>query len=219
MRKLMFIGLFALFGGALAVTVPVQDAHAKDGEKEEPFDVVMVSTGSDSLDSVFKKSEGPIETVATLRDEIRGVKAKLVESLGLTQGTPFIDALTDLQTKSEDKINVSFAENKWPTFSVEEGVPENVKASVNTLNSSMVELSAAKEKLEAAGAMLEQIAEEASDLAAEPKNLGLKATQVPKAVLKSKKNVKSLRSGVGVTKDLLKEMGGLVKDVKEVFKD
>ncbi|MCA9568560.1 MAG: hypothetical protein KC656_11990, partial [Myxococcales bacterium] len=186
--------------------------------EEEVTDVVMVATGSDALDSIFKKSEGPIETMATLRDEIRGVSTKLVESLGLTQGTPFKDALTDLQTKAEGKINVSFAENKWPTFSAAEGCPENVKASISTLNSSMVELTSAEDKLKDVGKQMGVVAEEAADLAAEPKNLGLSATQAPKAVLKSKKNIKALNMGVDVTKDLVKELGMLVSDVQSVFK-
>lgn len=217
MRKLILFALLGTFGGTVALTLPVQTAHAKPAADEVAFDIEIVETGSAPLDSIFDKSQQPIETVASLRDEIRGVKGKLVESLGLTQGTPFKDALADLQKKSEDKINVSFADKKWPTFEVQEGVPENVRASVATLNSSLTELFAARDKLKEAGAVLEQIADEASELAAEPSNLALKATAVPKAVLRSKKNVKALRGGVVVTKDLLTELKGLVKDVKAVF--
>ncbi len=212
-----FILLASLSLGALCVPQALASKGETSAASEEPFDVIMLATGSPALDSIFKKSEAPIETLATLREEIRGVKSKLVESLGLTQGTPFKDALADLQAKAENKINVSFAENRWPTFTPAEGCPENVRSSIASLNASMEELGSAEAKLKDVSQQLAAIAEEATELAAEPKKLGLPATKVPKAVVKSKKNVKALRAGIDVTKDLVAEMKSLVADVEAVF--
>lgn len=222
MRNQVFLALFGMLGMAIAPGVAMagdDEEKTEKAEEEEPFDVIMVSTGSAPLDSIFKKSEGPIEIVATIRDDVRNINTKLVESLGLTQGTPFKDALTDLQTKAEDKINLSFEENKWPTLKASEGCPENVKASLNTLNTSLVDLNSAESKLQDAGKQLGVIAEEASDLAAEPKKLGLKATKVPKALNNSRKNVKSLKAGVDVTKELVGELKTMLSDIQSVFKE
>lgn len=215
MRNYMILALLAVSGMTLGAT----DARAEDAEmtEDKPFDVIMEATGSDALDSIFKKSESPIETVATVDADIKAMKAKFVESMGLTGGTPFSDAITNLSEKAEGKINLAFDDNKWPTLSAADGLPDNVKASMSTLNSSLTELHSAKAKLKGAGKELMVIAEEATELSSEPKNLGLKATKVPKAVMKSKKNVKSLKAGADVTKSLVKEIRSLVKETTAAF--
>lgn len=215
MRKYMIVALLAVSGMTLTGT----DAVAADEMTEEakPFDVIMEATGSEALDSIFKKSESPIETIATVDADIKGMKAKFVESMGLTGGTPFSDALANLSEKAEGKINLAFDDNKWPTLSAADGCPDNVKESMLTLNSSLTEMQSAKAKLKGAGKELMVVVEEATELSSEPKNLGLKATKVPKAMVKSKKNVKSLKAGVDVTKSLVSEIRSLVKETTAAF--
>ena len=227
MRKLFIITAVGLF--ATATFVPVENAWAgkkdqpteeagEEGEAEaEAFDIVMEETGSASLDGVFKKSEAPLETIATVRADVASVNTNLVEALGLSQGTPFKDALTDLQSKAEGKINVAFEDNKMPTFKAEEGVPDNVNAAIEGLNASFGKLGDAGDKLTAAGEQLVEATTEAADLISKPKDLGLKATQIPKATSKGNKNVKKLKTGAEVTKGLVEELATLATDVKSVF--
>jgi hypothetical protein len=212
MRTFMLLALLAF-----SSTVVVTEARAEDAEEMAKFDVIMEATGSDALDSIFKKSEGPIETVATIDADIKGMKMKFVESMGLTGGTPFADAIADLSTKAEGKINLAFDENKWPTLEAKEALPDDLKNSLATLNSSLVEMKSARAKLKEAGKQMSLVVEEATELSSEPKNLGLKATKVPKAIVKSKKNVKSLNAGVDVTKSLVKEIRSLVKETTAAF--
>lgn len=226
MRKFFMIAAVGLF--ATATFVP-GDAWA--GKKDEPaaeggdeagaeeFDIVMEETGSAKLDGVFKKSETPLETVATVRDDVRGVNTNLVSALGLSQGTPFKDALADLQSKAEGKINVAFENNKLPTFKAEEGVPDNVNAAVDGLNASFGKLGDAGDKLSKAGEELVAAATEAADLVGKPKELGLKATQIPKATSNANKNIKKLKAGADITKDLVGELSTMATDVKSVFAD
>jgi phage-related protein len=225
MRKLFItaaLGLFATatFAPENAFAGKKDEAPAEDGaaeEGEETLDIVMEETGSASLDSVFKKSESPLETVATVNADVKAVNTGLVDALGLSQGTPFKDALTDLQTKAEGKINVAFEDNKMPTFKAEEGVPDNVNAAIDALNMSFGKLGDAGDKLTKAGEELVTVATEAGDLVSKPKELGLKATQIPKATSMANKNIKKLKTGAEVTKSLVTEVATLATDVKSVF--
>lgn len=220
MRKLFIIAALGLFAGA--TVLPTQDAYAGKKEEDaggeaEALDIIMEETGSAKLDGVFKRAETPIETLDTVRADVRSVNTELVKSLGLKEGTPFKDALADLQEKAEGKINVSFEDNKMPTFKAEEGVPDNVQASIDGLNTSFGKLTSAEDKLGKSAEELMSVSTDAADLISAPKELGLKATQVPKAVSKGNKNVKNLKAGVTVTKDLVTELATLTSDVKATF--
>ena len=222
MRKFMMLASLMAFTGA-ATLVPVETAEAgkknkeEAAEGEEAFDIVMEETGSAKLDAVFKKSEGPLETIATVRADVKAVNTNLVSALGISEGTPFADALADLQSKAEGKINVAFEDNKLPTFKAEEGVPDNVNKAVESLNASFGKLGDAGDKLMKAGEQLGEAATEAAELIGTPKELGLKATQIPKALSKGNKNVKKLKEGTSVATELAKEVGTMGADVKSVF--
>ncbi|MEZ4322825.1 MAG: hypothetical protein R3F61_35485 [Myxococcota bacterium] len=224
MRKLFItaaLGLFATatFAPQEAFAGKKDEAPAEEGaaEEGEALDIVMEETGSASLDAVFKKSESPLETVATVNADVKAVNTGLVDALGLSQGTPFKDALADLQSKAEGKINVAFEDNKMPTFKAEEGVPDNVNAAIDSLNMSFGKLGDAGDKLTKAGEELVTVATEAGDLVSKPKDLGLKATQIPKATSMANKNIKKLKTGADVTKSLVTEVTTLATDVKSVF--
>jgi len=220
MRKIIILAALGLFAGSTLLP-EMAWAGKKDTEEaadgEEAFDIVMEETGSASLDAVFKKSETPLETIATINADVKAVNTGLVTALGLKDGTPFADALADLQSKAEGKINVAFEDNKMPKFEAAEGCPENVKTSIDALNSSFGKLGDAGDKLVTAGTQLGEAAGEAANLVSKPKDLGLKATQIPKATSKANKNIKKLKSGIELTKSLAEEVGTLAKDVRSSF--
>ncbi len=221
MRKFMMLATLMAFTGT-ATLVPIETAEAgkKDNDEEgEEFDLTMEETGSSKLDAVFKKSEGPLETIAMVRKDVDAVNTNLISALELKDGTPFEDALKDLQTKAEGKINVAFENNAMPTFKAEEGVPDNVQKAVDSLNASFGKLGDAGEKLGSAGEQLIETATEAGELISTPKELGLKAMQIPKAVSKGNKNVKTLKEGAGIATELGKDVGKLGGDVKSVFSE
>jgi DNA repair ATPase RecN len=215
MRKFIMLSSLLAFTGATLMSV--ESARAEDAAEEEAFDIVMEETGSEKLDAVFKKSEGPLETIATVNKDVKAVNTNLLAALELQDGTPFADALADLQSKAEGKINVAFEDNKMPTFKAEEGVPDNVNKAVESLNASFGKLGDAGDKLTAAGEQLGEAAAEAAELISTPKELGLKATKIPKAISKGNKNVKKLKDGASVASELAKEVGQLGSDVKSAF--
>lgn len=214
--SVMILALVGLLG--LGITAPTS-AFAEDAPAaEEPMALTMEETGSAKLDGVFGNAKTPIETLDAVRLDVKGVNTGLVTALGLKEGTPFKDALADLQAKAENKVNVSFESKKMPTFKAEEGVPENVQAAIDSLNASFGKLEDAEDKLTKAGEQLVAVATEAGDLATKPpKELGIKATQIPKVTKATNANVKTLKGGAEVTKELVTEIGTLLSDVKGAF--
>lgn len=215
MRNFWIIALVGAF--AIGLGAPTRALAEDAPAAEEALTLTMAETGSAKADAVFGKAKEPIETLDTVRADVRGVNTSLIQALGLKEGTPFKDALADLQTKAEGKINVSFEEKKMPTFKAEEGVPENVQGAIDALNASFGKLEDAESKLTKAAEQLAAAATEGGDLASKPKELGLKATQIPKATKAINDNVKTLKSGVEVTKELTKELTTLASDVKSTF--
>lgn len=216
MRNIWILGLVGLLGVG-SVTPSVAFAEEPAAEAPEVLVLKMEESGNAKIDGVFGKAKTPIETLDTVKNDVKAVNTNLVAALGLKEGTPFKDALADLQTKAEGKINVSFEEKKLPTFKAEEGVPENVQKAVDALNASFGKLGDAEDKLTTVGTELAAVAAEGGDLMSNTKELGLKATQIPKATKAVNSNVKTLKTGVDVTKELVTELSTLVSDVKSTF--
>lgn len=216
MRNIWTLALVGLLG--VAAFTPVAFASDETAtQADEPLVLTMETTSNAKLDGVFDRAKSPIETLDTVRADVKGVNTSLVKALDLKEGTPFKDALADLQTKAEGKIDVAFDKGKIPTFKAQEGVPENVQQAVDALNTSFGKLDDAEDKLSKAGEELLSVAEEASNLISKPKDIGLKGSKLLSTTKATNKNVKTLKTGATVTKELVTELGTLTADVKSSF--
>ncbi|RME26043.1 MAG: hypothetical protein D6798_07535 [Deltaproteobacteria bacterium] len=120
--------------GTLLFTVGVSDAHAKKnkGSSDEPALVEIEATNT-SADEVFMAAKEIHDALNDIQTHLKDGTTELNNALGLAEGTPFADALADLQAKAGDKLTVALEGGK-PTFSLADDAPDDVKTAVDSLN-------------------------------------------------------------------------------------
>jgi hypothetical protein len=134
-------------GGGGASTAPVATAaggggqQAKKGkkggqQKEKPRkkkDGVQ-ETGIKSFDRVFKEVGDIDGRLADSESQLRKGRQNLNAALGLPKGTPFSDALADLQNKAEGKLRLGVSNGAIPKLEPTDAVPANVQTAVDGFN-------------------------------------------------------------------------------------
>ncbi len=169
------------------------DAFAKKGDDAEA-DFTIEDVGVAKVDQFYDGVEGIVTKMQAAQDDVTKAQDKLAKALGLAEGTPVADALADLQSKAEGKIELVLEGTK-PTLSVEDGVPENVKEAVNAVNAMAGKLVEAGETLKSCATDLQPMIGQAGDMPAAiaDSDLGLKdkavATKSAAANLKTTKQV------------------------------
>lgn len=142
-------------------------------------------TGIESIDSVFREARDIDVRLDNARTSLTVGRDELNAALGLSEGTPFADALADLQAKAQGKLQVTM-NGTTPTLSVSDAVPANVQAAVDAANravgnyqAAVDELLGVKDELQglvsACQALPGQIQKDAG-------SLGLKLTEIPKTL-------------------------------------
>ncbi len=123
-----------LTAGALLFTFGIGDAQAKKNkDKGEEAALVEIEETNTSADEVFMAAKEIHDSLNDIQTNLKDGTTELSNALELAEGTPFADALADLQTKAGDKLTVALDGGK-PTFSLADDAPENVKTAVDSLN-------------------------------------------------------------------------------------
>lgn len=203
MRHIMTFGLALFTSLAIVDTADAKkpkkdettEAPAEEKAAAEPMSLEIQTTGVADVDNLFGKAVDPLKTLRGAHESIDKMNTDLTSALGLAEGTPFADALADLKTKAEGKINVAVAEGGMPKLAASDAVPANVQASIDAINNGVAEANRMVGELSGLPDQMKEIA--AAAAAISPKTLmssGVKATEAPKIMKAITTNVKIVGS-------------------------
>lgn len=186
---------FAMIDSAEAKKPKPEPAATEEKVAEEPMSLEIQQTGVADVDNLFGKAVEPLKTLRGATDSINKMNTDLASALGLAEGTPFADALADLKTKGEGKINAAVAEGGLPQLSASDAVPANVQSAIDAINNGIREGTRMVGELSNLPAEFKEIATAAA--AINPKSLmssGVKATEAPKIMKAITTNTKIITS-------------------------
>ena len=153
----------------------------------------IAATGIKPFDEVFMQAKDIQTNLTSSKAKLQTANDNVDSSLGLAKGTPFADAMKDLNTKANGKVKVAM-NGKMPTLTAEDGCPDNVKASVDTANKAFVEIGAVADNLAQVPAQAQALADQAAGFPGQVNaklitDSGLKVTDVPKVTKTVKANL------------------------------
>jgi len=125
---------------ALSLSVPLclTAACAKTGSSSSSgstqTDIEL--TGIDSFDSIFTQAHDVDERLDSARQAMKDGRSNLNSALGLSSGTPFSDALTDLRDRAQGKLQL-VTSGGGLSLTTSDAVPSNVQAAIDSLNSTL----------------------------------------------------------------------------------
>jgi hypothetical protein len=183
-----------------------------------PVALEMTMVGIADVDNVFQQAVEPLQIIRDTRNAIDNVGKNLGTALGLAEGAPLADALADLKTKAEGKINVAVGEGGMPTLAASDAVPANVQTAIDAVNSSMREISALVPKLASMPDQFKQIATSAA--AINPQSLissGVKPLEAPKMMKTISANLKVLSGAPAEITGLIKSIDDLKSSISSSF--
>jgi len=210
---------FMVFAIAMMVSVGmVSDAEAgkkkkkggDDSADEDKGLELNLDSGIESVDSIFKKAQAPMDTLHNAEMKLDAVPASVNTALGLGEGTPLADALAELKTKAEGKIKVGMEDGGVPKVSLEDGVPDDVKAAVEGLNTSVSEAVSAVMGLTEVPGQVTAVIDEAK--AFDPTSIK-PVTAVPKATKAIGGNLKVLGAVPGEVQALGESLDNIKKEL------
>jgi hypothetical protein len=174
----------------------------------------MERSGVADIDQVFMKADAPLATLTNVREQMTLMKNNLNAALGLADGTPFSDALTDLKTKAEGKVNLAVSDRGLPHLKVEDGCPENVETAAEAVNRGMDNLRDAMVQLSEIPGQLKEayVAAQAVD------PTKVEATKVPKATKVTNHNMKVLAQAQDEAQAIKAEIDTMKTSIESTFK-
>lgn len=199
------------------VAAPASDA-APATDAAAPIVLEMTTVGIADVDNVFQQAVEPLQIIRETRTAVDNVTKNLATALGLTATGSLSDALNDLKSKAEGKINVAIGEGGMPTLAASDAVPANVQAGIDAVNSSVREISALVPKLASLPDQFKQIATTAA--AINPQSLissGVKPLEAPKMMKTIGANAKVLSSAPNEITGLLKSIDDLKSSLSSTF--
>jgi methyl-accepting chemotaxis protein len=203
--------LVGLFASAAFDTA----ASAKDTAPPE-----ITATGIKDFDDVFMQAKDIQTNLTTSKTKLQTANDDVNTSLGLTKGTPFKDAMADLNKKADGKVKVAMT-GKTPTLTAADGCPANVKASVDATNKAVGEISAVVDNMATLASQSEELAKQSEQFVEKaPEAIsksGISVTQVPKVTKTVKTNVGIVEQTPGQVKALGAEATGMLDAVASTF--
>lgn len=206
---------FMLFAVAMTLSLGfAADAEAKKNKDESAESaggdaLELQDSGIDSVDELFAKAKAPIDTIRNAREKVDGVAPNLNKALDLPEGTPFADALADLKSKAEGKIEVAM-DGDTPKLQAADGMPANVQAAIDGLNTGVSEAVAATLKLAEVPAQVQEVI--AAAKAFDPTSIK-PVTAVPKATKALGNNMKVLGKAPAEVEALVGSVDQMKKDL------
>lgn len=191
-------------------------AGKKTGSKATDIELI----GIESLDSLFREAKDIDSRLDNARQALRDGRLSLNAALGLTEGTPFEDALNDLASKAKGKLSLA-AEGGGLSLSVNDAVPSNVQAAVDSLNNTLANYKAAMLDLTNLKGDVEKLVSAAQalpdQLQKDFKSLGIGITELPKALSTTRDNVRIIANMPSRVEKLGTAMKSNVTTVTRVF--
>ncbi len=190
----------------------------EEAAEEEAEELVIEMTGVADIDDIFTKANAPIESLRDARMKIENISPSLIQALGLTEGTPFSDALSDLMEKAEGKINLAISEQGVPSLEPSDAVPENVSSAIDAVNQGVSDATAAIAELSEIPAQIQEVIAAAQSF--NPKSLidsGVKPLEAPKLMKTIASNLKVLGQVKDEPEAVVSAMTQLTDDLKSAF--
>ena len=204
-----------LLVGLLASAVFDTAASAKDTAPPE-----ITATGIKEFDDVFMQAKDIQTNLTTSKTKLQTANEDVNSSLGLAKGTPFKDAMADLNKKADGKVKVAMT-GKTPTLTAADGCPDNVKASVDATNKAAGEISGVVDNMATLATQSQALVEQSAQFVEKApdaiKNSGISVTQVPKVTKTIKTNVGIVQQTPGQAKALGAEATGMLDAVASTF--
>lgn len=189
------------------------EAGADAAAAEEPKIEV---TGVADIDNVFGPAGEILTNVITARKAIDSLGTNLTTALGLPAGTPFKDALADLKTKAEGKVQLAMDEGGMPSLKAGDAVPANVQQAIDAVNGGMKDVMSAATALAEVPAKAMEVVNAAKSI--NPANLtGVTPTKIPKITKQLGTNVKLVSTLPEEAKTLLNSVTDLKNDLTSSF--
>ena len=204
-----------LLVGILASAVFDTTAFAKDTAPTE-----ISATGIKEFDDVFMQAKDIQTNLTTSKTKLQTANDDVNSSLGLAKGTPFKDALADLDKKAGGKVTVLMT-GKTPTLAAADGCPENVKGAIDTTNKAVSDISSVADDMAKLASQSQALADQTAAFPAKApdaaKNSGLGVTEIPKATKTVKSNVTIVSKTPGQVKALGDEATSMLDAVASTF--
>ena len=206
----------AVFVAALAGAFAFEtSAFAKDTAPAE-----ITATGIKEFDDVFMQAKDIQTNLTTSRTKLQTANENVNSSLGLAKGTPFKDAMADLNKKADGKVKVAMT-GKTPTLTAMDGCPDNVKASVDATNKAAGEISAVVDNMATLTTQTKELAEKTAKFPGQvpdaAKNSNISVTQIPKVTKTVKTNVTIVEQTPGQVKALGDEATSMLDAIASTF--
>ncbi len=213
-----FLGLAIV---AVALTwAPVAEAKKEKAAASSAQTLEIKETGIASIDETFAKAKAPVDSIIKARTEVENLQKNLVTALGLTEGTPFADALTDLKTKAGGTVSAAIDAKGMPSIKAGDAVPANVQAAIDAINAGFTAVGDAVAALAELPAQFQAIAADAQKYG-DPATLKTLAADNPAAMIKAPKaiadNIGTLTKAPEEIKALGVALDGLRKSVAATF--
>jgi len=204
-----------LLVGLLASAVFDTAAFAKDTAPPE-----ITATGIKEFDDVFMQAKAIQTNLTTSKGKLQTANDDVNSALGLTKGTPFKDAMADLNKKADGKVKVAMT-GKTPTLTAADGCPDNVKASVDATNKAVGQISSVGDDMVTLEKQSEELVKQSAQFVEKApeaiSNSGISVTQVPKVTKIIKTNVGIVQQTPGQAKALGAEATGMLDAVASTF--
>ena len=194
-----FTVLAALLATLVAAIPNVAHAGFLGGKKggDEPVEVPeIVETQIAAFDDVFAKAKEIHDTLDGIEADLKGANAKIAEAGGLAEDASLADALDELWTKAEGKLDIAM-DGTRPTLKASDAVPADVKRSIDAVNGAVSDITGAAKKAKGLVPQVKELIAEAKTFPGKLNSTmlseaGLKATDLPKTARILKKNVKAV---------------------------
>lgn len=123
-----------MIGGACFAVACSTTSQSKRKKKGVSNSIELV--GINAFDAVFTQARDIDKILDRARKQIRNGRTNLNSALGLTQGTPWADAVSQLQKKGGSKLRLASSGGGFK-LQASDAVPNNVKSAVSAMNSTL----------------------------------------------------------------------------------
>lgn len=211
-RSVLLLSLLPL---TLALGCPKIGSTSSGGSSATDIEL----TGIESFDSIFREARDLDERVDNAKAALDQGVITLNSALGLTEGTPFSDAVTELRTRAEGKLKVVVEDGGGLSLEATDAVPSNVQAAVDALNATLDSYKAAIADIggakDDAASLVAATKNLPSQLQSDFKSFDLALNEVPGKLATVQDNVRI----IGNMPERIDKLGGAMKDNVTVVSD
>lgn len=195
---------------------PAATEESADAGASTALEMKMV--GVPDVDNVFSQANDPLKSVNDAKGKIASLNTNLAAALGLSEGTPFADALNDLKTKGEGKVKMAVDAKGLPKLSASDAVPENVQKAIDAVNAGVDDVKTAVDLLAAVPDQCKEVASAAAGISPSSfTGAGVSPTQVPKMMKTVQGNIKTLGMVPDEVKGLVDNSTALFSTIQSTF--